>query len=116
MVYVVDDNASLRQSLGRLLASSNWPVRTFASAEAFLAELDKLSSGCLVVDIQLEGMSELELVQRLIDARLSWPIIVMSGLHDKKTESKALRLGARAYLRKPFNSQVLLDTIARALL
>ena len=58
-VYVIDDNASLRRSLGRLLTSSNWPVRTFDSAEAFLAELDKLSSGCLIVDIQLPGMSGL---------------------------------------------------------
>jgi CheY-like chemotaxis protein len=115
-VYVVDDNANLRRSLGRLLTASNWPVRTFDSAEAFLAELDKLSSGCLIVDIQLQGMSGLELVHRLTDAGLSWPIIVMSGLHDKKTESEALRLGARAYLRKPFDPRALLDAIARALL
>jgi hypothetical protein len=78
-IYVVDDDASLRRSLGRLLTSSNWPVRTFDSAEAFLAELDKLSSGCLIVDIGLQGMSGLELVHRLTLARLSWPIIVMSG-------------------------------------
>ena len=90
-------------------------MRTFDSGEAFLAELDKLSSGCLVVDIGLQGISGLELVQRLTDARLSWPIIVMSALYDKKAESEALRLGARAYLRKPFGSQALLNAIARAL-
>jgi CheY-like chemotaxis protein len=114
-VYVVEDDASIRQSLRRLLTSYNWPVRTFDSAEAFLAELDKLSSGCLVVDVGLQGISGLELVQRLTDARLSWPIIVMSGLYDTKTESEALRLGARAYLRKPFDSRALLNAIARAL-
>jgi CheY-like chemotaxis protein len=114
-VYVVDDDPSMRRSLRRLLTLHSWPVRTFDSAEAFLAELDTLSSGCLVADIGLPGISGLELVQRLAEARLSWPTIVMSGLHDKKTESEAMRLGARAYLRKPFNSQALLNAVARAL-
>jgi CheY-like chemotaxis protein len=114
-VYVVEDDASIRQSLRRLLTSYSWPVRTFDSAETFLAELDKLSSGCLVIDVGLQGISGLELVHRLTQARLSWPIIVMSGLYDRKTESEALRLGARAYLRKPFDSQALLNAIARAL-
>lgn len=115
-IYVVDDDASIRGSLRRLLSSSNWPVRTFESAEAFLAELDKLSSGCLITDIGLPGMSGLQLVQRLTDIGLSWPIIVMSGLREKTTESEALRLGAQAYLRKPFDLQALLNAIARALL
>jgi CheY-like chemotaxis protein len=115
-VYVIDDDASLRRSLKRLLTSHSWPVRTFDSAEAFLAELDSLSSGCLVVDVGLHGINGLQLVHRLRDAQLSWPIIVMSGLYDKRTESEALRLGARAYLRKPFDSRALLNAIARALL
>jgi CheY-like chemotaxis protein len=114
-IYVIDDDASLRRSLKRLLTSHRWPVRTFDSAEAFLAELDSLSSGCLVIDIGLQGISGLKLVHRLREARLSWPVVVMSGLYDKKTESEALRLGARAYLRKPFDSQALLNAIARAL-
>ena len=91
-------------------------VRTFASAEAFLEELDTISTGCLIVDIQLPGMSGLELVHRLTDARLSWPIVVMSAVDDKILEANALRLGARAYLRKPFDSRTLLDVIERALL
>jgi CheY-like chemotaxis protein len=113
-VYVVDDDASIRRSLRRLLTAHGWPVRTFDSAEAFLAELDKLSSGCLVVDIGLPGISGLELADRLKDSRPSWPIIVMSGLYDKKAESDALRLGTRAFLRKPFGSRALLNAIARA--
>ena len=113
-VYVVDDDASMRRSLQRLLTLHSWPVQTFDSAEAFLAELDMLSSGCLVADIGLPGISGLELVRRLTVARLSWPTIVMSALDDRKTESEALRLGARAYLRKPFNSQALVNAVARA--
>ena len=115
-VYVIDDNANLRRALGRLLTASDWPVRTFNSAEAFLAELHKLSSGCLVIDVQLRGMSGLDLAHRLANSGLSWPMIVMSGLDDSKIENEALRIGARAYLRKPFNSQALLDAIAQALL
>jgi CheY-like chemotaxis protein len=114
-IYVVDDDASMRRSLSRLLTSHSWPVRTFDSAEAFLAEADTLSSGCLVVDIGLPGISGLMLAHRLTEARASWPIIVMSGLYDKNSESEALRLGARAYLRKPFDSRALLNAIARAI-
>jgi CheY-like chemotaxis protein len=115
-VYVIDDNANLRRALGRLLTASHWPVRTFDSAEAFLAEMDKLPIGCLVIDVQLRGMSGLDLCHRLVNAGFSWPIILMSGLDDKKIENEALRLGARAFLRKPFDSQALLDEIAQALL
>ena len=115
-IYIIDDDASLRRSLSRLLSSHRWPVQTFDSAEAFLAELDGLSSGCLVVDIGLPGISGLDLLQRLKDARVSWPVIVMSGLSDKRAESEALRLGARDYLSKPFDSRTLLDAIARAAL
>jgi CheY-like chemotaxis protein len=115
-VYIIDDDTSLRRSLSRLLSAHRWPVQTFDSAEAFLGELDSLSSGCLVVDIGLPGISGLELLQRLKDARVSWPVIVMSGLSDKRAESDALRLGARAYLSKPFNSRSLLNAIARAAL
>lgn len=114
-IYVIDDNAGLRRALGRLLMSSGWPVRTFDTAEAFLAEVDKLPEGCLVIDVQLPGASGLHLISQLKDAGLFWPIIVMSGLKDKKTESEALRLGARAYLRKPFDSNTLLDVITQAL-
>jgi CheY-like chemotaxis protein len=114
-IYVVDDDASLRRSLHRLLTSHRWPVRTFNSAEAFLAELDYLSIGCLIVDIGLPGISGLSLVHRLREAKLSWPIIMMSGLYDQNSESDALRLGARAYLRKPFDSNTLLNAIAQAL-
>ena len=115
IVYVVDDDAQIRQSLVRLLTSSNWPVRTFDSAEAFLAELDKLANGCLIVDVELQGMSGLELVHRLKSARFSWPIIMMSGSDDKRPQSEALRLGARAYLEKPFDSQALFDAITQSL-
>jgi two-component system response regulator FixJ len=112
-VYVIDDDANLRRSLGRLLRVSNWQAHTFDSAESFLAALNGLSRGCVLVDIQLPGISGLALIGRLKDARPSWPIIAMSGSPDETTESEALRLGARGFLHKPFASEPLLALIAR---
>jgi two-component system response regulator FixJ len=102
----------MRVSLKRLLALSNWRVRAFESAEDFLADLDTLSHGCLVLDIQLGGMDGLELLRRLADKAAAWPVIVMSGSHDESAESDALRLGARIFLNKPFEPKQLLDAIA----
>lgn len=115
VVYVIDDDASVRRSLVRLVRLSNWPVRAFDSAEAFLAEPGELPSGCLVLDVQLTGMSGLDLMRRLTDMGLPWPTIVMSGSHDEGAEGEALRLGARVFLRKPFEPQLLLAAIAQAL-
>jgi CheY-like chemotaxis protein len=114
-VYVIDDDGSMRKSLGRLLARADWAVRTFGSAEAFLNEADGLSVGCVVVDIQLVGMNGLELIGRLAGIRPQWPVIAMSGSHDAEIEFEALRAGARTFLRKPFEPQRLLDEVASAL-
>lgn len=90
-------------------------MRAFETAEAFLAEYGKLTQGCLVVDIQLPGMSGLDLLERLAKLHCPWPIIAMSGSHEEKLEVDALRLGARTFLRKPFEPRVLADAIALAL-
>jgi CheY-like chemotaxis protein len=113
-VYVIDDDPSIRRALGRLLASLNIPAQTFDSAEAFLSEVDQSSSGCLIVDVQLLGMSGLELQRHLGTARDRWPIIAMSGAFDAKVEQHALRHGAVTFLRKPFVAETLLEAIAKA--
>ncbi len=114
-VYIIDDDASVRRSLGRLVASADLRVRTFASAEAFLAEVDELSSGCLIVDVQLVGMKGPDLQRRMAGTHSPIPIIAMSGSDDPQIEMEALRLGARAFLRKPFDAQALIHAITRAL-
>ena len=114
VAYVVDDDVSMRRSLARLLTLSNWRVRLFDSAEAFLKEADSLRYGCLVLDIQLGGMTGLDLMALLAERGYRFPVIAMSGFLDERTESEALRLGARAFLRKPFEPQILIDTLARA--
>ncbi len=111
VVCVIDDDPSMRRSLGRLLRTSQWRVQSFASAEAFLAELNKFSSGILIVDVQLPGMTGLELLERIQEIDMSRPAIVMSGSDDESFEREALRLGATTFLRKPFVPQLLLDTL-----
>lgn len=113
-VFIVDDDASMRRSLGRLLSVSNFRVCVFDSAEAFLKEAAAFSEGCLLLDIQLRGMTGLELIVQLAEQDFRLPIIAMSGFVDEKTESEALRLGVREFLHKPFEPKALLDAIARA--
>jgi CheY-like chemotaxis protein len=115
MVYVIDDDESVRKSLWRLLAAANVHARTFASAEEFLAELNPSTRGCLIVDVQLIGMTGVELQSRMADAKWTLPVIAMSATHDPRVEQEALRLGATAFLRKPFDPQTLIQAITRAL-
>ena len=114
-VYIVDDDASVRGSVARLLASVDLRCHTFASAEAFLAEVGRASSGCLIVDLQLLGMSGHELQTLMANAQWRMPVITMSGSPSDRLEKDALRLGAVAFLRKPFDAQALIDAVARAL-
>jgi len=111
VIYVVDDDRSMRRSLRRLLKVSGWHVKAFASAEAFLAELETLGDGFLLVDIQLPGITGLELLERLLERAVPWPAIAMSGSSDATVEAQALRLGAILFLHKPFDPQILLDAL-----
>jgi len=114
-VYVIEDDESMRRALARLLTCSNWPVRTFESAESFLGEMDGLTQGCLIVDVGLLGMSGIDLLATLRYAGVRWPCIAISGSHNENAEREALALGARAFLRKPFEPRALLDAVAGAL-
>jgi len=114
-IYIIEDDDSVRRSLGRLLGSMDLKVRTFKSAEEFLSQVGESPNGCVLVDVQLVGMSGSELQNRLVEARCPLPVIAMSGSHDPKIETEALRLGATTFLSKPFNLQDLLDAIDRAM-
>jgi CheY-like chemotaxis protein len=114
-VYVIDDDPRIRRSLGRLLGLSFTQLRLFESAEDFLAGLDDLAAGCMVIDIQLGGMSGLDLLARMRTVRPAWPAIVMSATDNPALPGKALALGARLFLAKPFNPQLLVDAVAAAL-
>lgn len=114
MIYLIDDDESVRRSLGRLLSSLDMQVEIFASAEAFLANAQERTDACLVVDVQLMGISGTELQRRLTEAGWTLPVIAMSGAHDPVVEMDAMRMGARAFLRKPFDAKALRDALDRA--
>ena len=114
VVCVIDDDLSVRRSLSRLLMLAGCEARVFASADEFLADPGRRDSRCLILDVQLVGLSSQELQNRLAAESWPLPVIAMSGSHDPQVETEALRLGAAAFLRKPFEADALLDAIARA--
>ena len=114
-VYIVDDDPSVRQALTRLLSTVELRVRSFASAEAFLADVERSATGCLILDVQLVGMTGPELQACMASDNWQMPVIAMTASDDTQIETKALRLGACAFLRKPFEASALFGAIARAL-
>jgi two-component system, LuxR family, response regulator FixJ len=113
-VWVVDDDPSVRTALRRLFRGAGLSVATFASAEEFLQQAD-LTDGCVVTDVHLGGMNGLELQVALARRGDAIPIVMITGVADAEMESEALRLGAIAFLRKPFDAGALLDVVTSAL-
>jgi len=114
-VAIVDDDASVRQALRRLLASAGLAVVTFASARDYLEAQLPEAPGCLVLDIHLGGMSGFDLHRHLEAAGGAVPTIFITGHDDEATHERARRIGAAAYLRKPLEASMLLDAIHAAL-
>jgi len=114
-VFIVDDDPSMRGALARLVRSAGLPVESFASAEEFLAVVDVKARAFLVLDARLTGMSGLELLACMAERASTIPVAIITAVDDGQVELDALRAGAMAFLRKPFDPQSLLDTIARGL-
>jgi two-component system, LuxR family, response regulator FixJ len=114
VVCIVDDDASLRRSLGNLLASVGFRVKTFPSAEAFLESVDPGNTGCVVLDLRMAGMNGLELLTHLATTGSRIPVIILTAHSDGETRQRALQAGAVAFLEKPVRSAVLLDAVRRA--
>ncbi len=110
-VWVVDDDESVRASLKLLIESAGYDVVTFKSAEDFLASRFRGHPGCLILDIRLPGMSGFKLQEHLVQSQTRTPLIFVTGHDRNRMEDEAMRLGAVAYLRKPFDEQCLLDAI-----
>ena len=115
LVFVVDDDAPLRESLQDLLRSVGLRVAAFASAQEFLHSKRPEVPGCLVLDVRLPGLSGLELQQRLAEADIEIPIIFITGHGDIPMSVRAMKAGAVEFLTKPFRDQELLDAIQQAL-
>lgn len=114
-VYVIDDDATLRDALTFLLSSRNVHTSTFESAEAFLKVFTPELRGCVLTDIRMEGMSGLELFSRLNDAGSRLPCIVLTGHGDVPMAVEALKKGARDFIEKPFDANELVDKLILAM-
>lgn len=115
IVFVVDDDPSMRRSLDSLLRSVGHDVRLFSSAPEFLQASRPDVPGCLVLDVRLPGMSGLAFQQELAKAGISLPIIFITGHGDVPMSVRAMKAGAAEFLTKPFDDQVLLDAVHAAL-
>ena len=115
LVFVVDDDAPMRESLQNLLRSVGLRVEAFASAQEFLRSTRPDVPSCLVLDVRLPGLSGLELQQRLAEGDMAMPIIFITGHGDIPMTVQAMKAGAVEFLTKPFRDQALLDAIQQAL-
>jgi FixJ family two-component response regulator len=115
VVYVIDDDASLRGALDSLFRSVGLACRTYDSTKAFLdAELAD-APGCIVVDVRLPGMSGLEFQEHVSEVGLNLPLVLMTGHGDIPMSVRAMKAGAVDFLPKPFRDQDMLDAVGRAI-
>ncbi len=115
IVFVVDDDRSVRESLRRLITSVGMTVEVFPSAQAFLSAPRPNAPACLVLDVRLPGLSGLDLQQELANTNATLPIIFLTGHGDIPMSVRAMKAGAIEFLTKPFRGQDLLDAIRHAI-
>ena len=115
IVFVVDDDISVRESLELLIRSEGWQPETFASAQEFLAHPRKLAPSCLVLDVSLPGLNGLDLQKRVAVERIEMPIIFITGHGNVPMTVQAMKAGAVEFLTKPFSGDVLLSAIRNAI-
>jgi FixJ family two-component response regulator len=114
LVVVVDDDASVRRGLERLLRSAGYAVETFASARAFLDRGDYARASCLVLDVRMPGQSGLDLQNVLVTAGYDIPILFITGHGDVAMAVQAIKAGAVDFLAKPFDDDVFLAAVHQA--
>ena len=114
-VFIVDDDASVRKALKRLIKVEGFKAKTFGSAREFIDSGHYQSAGVLVLDVRMPGMNGLELQKHLIDSGSDMRIIFITAHEDIQARHKALEAGAIDFLKKPFEDQALLDAIQWAL-
>jgi FixJ family two-component response regulator len=114
IVYVVDDDASVRVALDSLVRSVGFRVQTFATAQDFLQHKPVKAPGCLVLDVQMPGLNGLDLQRELLHADIHIPVIFVTGHADIPTSVRAMKAGAAEFLTKPFDDQELVNAIQQA--
>jgi FixJ family two-component response regulator len=114
IVFIVDDDVSVRESLESLIRFAGWQPETFASAQEFLVRPRALAPSCLVLDVSLPGLNGLDLQKLIAGDRIEMPIIFITGYGDVPMTVQAMKAGAVEFLTKPFNDDVLLGAIRQA--
>jgi FixJ family two-component response regulator len=115
VIFVVDDDVSMRKLIALLLSLAGYRVETFASAQEFLEANCTSALACLILDVQLPGLNGLELQQKLAEAGRMLPIVFVTGYGDIPTSVKAMKAGAVDFLAKPFSEGALLSAVRHAL-
>ena len=111
MVYVIDDDESVRKGFKRLFRSVDLDVETFSSAEEFLGTPRQEGNACILIDTRMPRLTGFDLRQRLVSQGIEIPVIVISASDDVQTREHARKLGAEVFFRKPVDDQALLDAI-----
>ena len=114
-VFVVDDDQAMRNSLKWLIESVGMKVETYGSADEFIRNYYPGRAGCLLLDVRMPGMSGLELQEHFIDHQIRIPIIIITGHGDVPMAVRAMKAGAVDFIEKPFNDELLLESIRNAL-
>lgn len=115
MISIIDDDQSAREGTTDLIKSMGFIARAFPSAEDFLQFKDSRSTSCLIADVQMPGMTGLELHARLVQSGQSIPTILITAFPNERDRRRALKTGVICYLAKPFNDEELLDCVHSAL-
>jgi FixJ family two-component response regulator len=115
MIHVVDDDASFRAAISRVLSVSGYEVAAYESAACFLRNIDSARPGCILLDVEMPALGGLQLQEELAKLSHVWPIIFMTGHGDIPTSVRAIKAGAEDFLTKPVSRQTLLEAIQRAL-
>jgi two-component system response regulator FixJ len=115
IIYVIDDDEAVRQSLEFLLKTAGMKVRTFDSAQGFLDVLPEIGAGCVVTDVRMPGITGIDLLRRLKEMGIEIPVIVITGHGDIALAVEAMKIGAIDFLEKPFDDDTLLDAVRASL-
>lgn len=113
-IYLIDDDAPVREAISLLLQTYGMPVVTFSDPAIFLAHLDRTKPGCLLVDLRMPLMSGLQLQEKLVEQGIDWPAIMITGHGDVNACRRAFKAGIVDFLTKPVDEQVLLEAIQSA--
>lgn len=115
VVHVVDDDDSVRQSVGFMLKTSGYRVRPYVSGSELLKDAKTLEAGCILLDIRMPGMDGLAVQQALHDKGVSLPVVIMTGHGDVPLSVRAMKAGATDFIEKPFEKETLLSAIEQGL-